>query len=183
MTVIFSNYLDNDCQILKYLWKGFDNVNLVEILPSSENYEDIVDKAISEEEDTLIICGHGTSNGLLFPDIYKGEYIIHENNIHLIKAKRVVCIWCYASGFCMNFPELNCFATSMFISNEYEAVENGIIEYSQEEIDSTGERFFTEVNYLLKDNVPLNKWVMRLGAHMDIENSIDIFNRQGLFYQ
>lgn len=27
------------------------------------------------------------------------------------------------------------------------------------------------------------EWVMRLGAHMDIENAIDVFNRQCLSYQ
>lgn len=183
MTIIYSNYLDDDCQTLKEIWKGFDNVNIIEVLPSSTDYEDIVDNAILNETDTLIICGHGTSNGLLFPDIYKGEYIIHENNVYLIKAKRVICTWCYASSFCMKFNSLHCFATSMFISNVDEAYDNGIYGYTQEQINSNSKRFFIEINDLLKNNIPIDEYVMRLGAHMDIENDIDVFNRQCLHYQ
>ena len=156
MTIIYSNYLDDDCRILQNIWKGFDNVRVIEITPSSIDYEDIIDKAISEETDTLIMCGHGTSYGLLFPDMYKGEYLIHENNVHLINAKRVICSWCYASSFCMKFPQLHCFATSMFISNENEAVDNGIYDYTQDQINKNAERFDTEVNWLLKNNIPLD---------------------------
>jgi hypothetical protein len=181
MTIIYSNYLDDDCRILQRIWKGFDNVNVVEITPTSTDYEDIVNEAISKEKDTLIMCGHGTSYGLLFPDMYRGEYIIHENNVHLIKAKKVICTWCYASNFCIN-NNLHCFATSMFITNEKEAIDNGIFGYNQEQINRNSERFQDEINYFLKNNIPLDEWVMRLGAHMDIENAIDVFNRQCLYY-
>ena len=77
MTIIYSNYLDDDCIILQEMWKGLCNVNLIEITPSSKNYEDHIDKAISKEKDTLICCGHGTSYGLLFPNMEKVEYLIH----------------------------------------------------------------------------------------------------------
>ena len=183
MTIIYSNYLDDDCRILQEMWNGFDNVHIIEITPSSENYEDLIDEAISKETDTLICCGHGTPYGLLFPNIYRGEYLIHENNINLIKARRVLFVWCYASSFALNFPGLHCFATSMFISNEKEAVDNFIFGYEQEQINSNSIRFMQEINWLLKENIPFNEWVMRLGAHMDIENAIDVFNRQCLHYQ
>jgi len=183
MTVIYSNYLDDDCRILQEIWKGFDNVNIIEITPSSENYEDLIDEAIAKETDTLICCGHGTSDGLLFPDMLAGEYLIHENNVHLIKAKRVIFSWCYAAEFAIKFPELHCFATSMFISNEKEAVYNSIFGYDQEQINSNSIRFMQEINSLLKEHVPLDEWIIRLGAHMDIENAVDVFNRQCLLYQ
>ena len=153
MTIIYSNFLDDDCRILQRIWNGFDNVNVIEITPSSENYEDDIDEAISNEEDTLIICGHGTGNGLLFPNIYRGEYLIHENNIPLIKAKKVICCWCYAATFVMNNNMENTFATSMFISNEMEAADNGILCCTQEEINKNSERFFNEVNYLIRNNI------------------------------
>ena len=183
MTIIYSNYLDDDCRILQEMWEGFDNVHIIEITPSSENYEDFIDEAISKETDTLICCGHGTSNGLLFPNIEKEEYLIHENNIHLIKARRVLFVWCYAASFALKFPEFSCFATSMFISNENEAVYNSIFDYDQKQINSNSIRFMQEINWLLKENIPLDEWVMRLGAHMDIENTVDVFNRQCLLYQ
>ena len=40
----------------------------------------------------------------------------------------------------------------------------------------------TSVGHIVKDKVPLNDWIMQLGAKMDIENVIDTFNRQGLYY-
>ena len=183
MTIIYSNYLDDDCIILQEMWKGLCNVNLIEITPSSKNYEDHIDKAISKEKDTLICCGHGTSYGLLFPNTEKEEYLIHEHNVHLINARRVIFSWCYAASFALKFPELHCFATSMFISNEKEAADNMIFEYSQDQINSNSRRFDKEINWLLKENAPLDEWIMRLGVHMDIENAIDVFNRQCLHYQ
>ena len=183
MTIIYSNYLDDDCRILQEMWEEFDNVRVIEITPSSENYEDIINEAISQETDTLICCGHGTAYGLLFPNMNIGEYLIHENNVQLIHARRVIFSWCYASSFALKFPELHCFATSMFISNEHEAIDNYIFDYTQEQINSNSRRFQQEINLLLHENVPLDEWVMRLGAHMDIDNAIDVFNRQCLYYQ
>ena len=70
----------------------------------------------------------------------------------------------------------------MFVSNVNEAYDNGYYDFSQEQINSVGIRFYDEINNFLINNVPLDDWVMRLGAHMDIENGIDVFNRQGLNY-
>ena len=53
---------------------------------------------------------------------------------------------------------------------------------SMTEINGVCRTFHDEVNALLIDHVPLSDWVMRLGAHTDIENAIDTFNRQGLMY-
>lgn len=181
MTIVFSNAHDDDCRILQRIWQGFD-CNIVEITPSSIDYEDIVDNAIKNEHDTLILCGHGTSYGLLFPTLDRGEYIVHENNVNLINARNVICIWCYASTFCINH-NLHCFATSMFITNQFEAIDNGIYNFTQDQINKTSECFQTEINWLLKNDIPLSEWVMRLGAHMNIENEIDVFNRQVLYFK
>ena len=70
----------------------------------------------------------------------------------------------------------------MFISNVNEAFDNGYYDYSQEQINQNGIRFYDEINHYLLNNIPLNEWVMRLGAHMDIENAIDVFNRQCLCF-
>ena len=182
MTIIYSNKQDDDCIILQRVWQNIPNVNVVEITPQSEDWEGVVDSAISNEDDTLIFLGHGTTQGLLFPNFDSGEYILHENNVGLIHAKNVICCWCYASSFCATH-NLHSFATSMFISNEQEACDNGIYNYTQEQINSNSTRFYSEINSFLLNQVPLDEWVMRLGAHMDIENAIDVFNRQCLSYQ
>ena len=63
------------------------------------------------------------------------------------------------------------------------SVNNAIYAYTQNDIDLNGIRFYANINQLLIDKIPLDQWVMILGAKMDIENEIDVFNRQGLFYQ
>lgn len=181
MTVIFANNNDIDCMTLPKIWEGQPNVNLIEITKDSINWEEKVDEAIANERDTLIFAGHGTEDGLLFPDFDKGMYILHENNVHLIKAKNVICVWCYAANFCETH-HLNAFATSMFISNVGEAYDNCIYGYTDDDITKNSKRFDCEVGDLLDKKVPLNEWVMRLGAHMDADNAIDMFNRQGLTY-
>ena len=179
MTIIYSNMQDDDCRLLQHIWNNIPDVNVVEILPTSTDWEDKVDSAISAECSTIIFAGHGTGYGLLFPDLSRGEYILHENNVNLIHAKNVICIFCFASDFC-NRVGLHAFATSMFISNEEEAYENGIYNYEQSQINSNSKRFHQEVNHLLIEHICLDEWVMRLGAHMDVDNAIDVFNRQGL---
>ena len=181
MTIIYSNRQDDDCLLLQRVWRNLTNAKVIEITPQSTDWEDIVDDAISNEDDVLMFLGHGTEYGLLFPNFDTGEYILHENNVNLIHARNVICCWCYASSFC-NAYCLYSFSTSMFISNVDEAYDNGYYDYSQEQINSIGMRFYDEINSLLLNNVPLSEWIMRLVAHMDIENGIDVFNRQGLSY-
>jgi hypothetical protein len=158
------------------------DVNIVEITSDTNDFDDIVENAILNELDTLILVGHGTSNGLLAPDYNYGTYIIHQNNVHLINASNVICFLCNASTFVMN-NNIRAFATSMFISNVNEAYDNGITNYTQDDINANSIRFCDEINYFIRENIPLSEYVLRLGAHMDIENAIDVFNRQGLFYQ
>ena len=71
----------------------------------------------------------------------------------------------------------------MNIDEAETSVNNAIYAYTQNDIDLNGMRFYANLNQLLIDKIPLDQWVMILGAKMDIENEIDVFNRQGLFYQ
>lgn len=71
----------------------------------------------------------------------------------------------------------------MFISNVDEAYDYGFTEYDQPSINETSRHCDQELVQLLTENVPLNEWVMKIGAHTDILNDIDVFNRQGFYYQ
>lgn len=146
MTVIFSNRQDDDSILLQRIWQGIDNVNVIEITPSSVDWEDDVDNALIVEDDTLILVGHGSPNGLYYPMYETGEYIIHQNNVGLIHARRVICIWCYASSFCAD-NHLNCFCSSMFISNPYEALDNLGVIVGQDEINNIDTRIYGELTY------------------------------------
>ena len=77
---------------------------------------------------------------------------------------------------------LNCFCSSMFISNPYEALDNLGVIVGQDEINNIDTRIYGEINEQIRNNIPLNEWVMHLGARMDAEDAVDTFNRQGLFY-
>ena len=121
MTIIFSNNMDPDCQVIKQAWQGLKDINLVEITPDTDDYEDLVNNAIIAEDDTIMFVGHGTSKGLLFPNLYRMEYLLHEFNANLVHAKNIICCWCFASNFVINMNWHNTFATSMFISNTREA--------------------------------------------------------------
>lgn len=181
MTIIFSNHMDEDCRAITNLWRDWTDYKLIEIRPKDELWELRIVNALIEEEDTLILIGHGTSHGLLHPNFNNGEYLIHEENINLIKARRVYCSWCYASTFCQNH-HLNAFATSMFISNVDEAIDEGIENYTQDQINEVSTRFEADMSYLIRNNVPMNEWQMFIGARMDVDNAIDTFNRQGVLY-
>jgi hypothetical protein len=183
MTIIFADHEDPDCQVIRTLWEGLSDFTLVEIHPQDQDsyaYEMRIERALREEDDTLILAGHGTGYGLLHPD-FRGEYLIHEDNVGLIHARRVICTWCYASTF-VERHHLNAFATSMFISNTREAYDNSIFDNDQEHIDAVGRRFEADVRQLLTEGTPLSEWPMILGAKMDIQDPIDCFNRQALYY-
>ena len=181
LTVIYANRGDDDCSVLPIAWQNIPDVTVVEITQETTDYEELVDAAISKEDDTLLLIGHGTTKGLLHPNYEMGAYLIHEYNINLIHAKNVICCWCYASTFCEEH-KLPSFSTSMFISNFGEAIDNCIYDTTQEHINSLGRLFYAQVNDLLINETPLSEWVMSLGIKTDVEDAVDMFNRQGLYY-
>lgn len=188
MTIIYSNSGDRDTSLLQTIWQGLKIDRLIGISCNDENYEEAVDEALFDEYDTLILCGHGTTQGLLHPNFSSGEYIVHENNVHLIHARNVICLWCYASEFGVT-NNLHGFFTGMFISNESEAEQNGITfaqsDYDDIDIDICSyERYFNSMlNTFLRNNVPLYSWINIL-SHDGINHSniIGNFNFSRLRY-
>lgn len=176
MTIIYSNMGDVDCSLLPLMWRGLPNARTIEITPRSVDWESQVHAALVAETDTLILTGHGTQYGLLFPDFQKGDYIIHENNVDDIMARNVFCCWCNASEFCAE-RHLSAVATSMFISNVDEAYNCGYCEYDQSDINAVCTDFYKEINGLLSRRVPLPQWVQSLQHYT---NGIDVFNRRGV---
>ena len=81
MTVIYSNFHDSDTYLLRGIWEGLD-ARVIELrlddryseergrlddptIPYDSSREEIeeINRAIESEEDTLIVCGHGTEDG------------------------------------------------------------------------------------------------------------------------
>lgn len=188
MTVIYSNFGDQDTLLLQQIWANLD-CNVIEITHDMDDFEEIVDNAIADENDTLIMCGHGTTHGLLHPNLASGGYIIHDNNVHLIHAQNVIASWCYASEFAETH-HLHGFFTGMFISNESEAEQHGITfalsDYDDINIDIThyGTYFSKMLHNFLESNVPLSDWLSILNNdginHSNIIGNFN-FNRMRYF--
>jgi len=181
MTVIYGNRGDMDTLMLPSIWERLDNVNVVEIGLRTFHFEDRVAEAIANEDDTLILCGHGTSWGLLHPNFHTGQYIIHENNYRDIHARNLICVWCHAADFAERY-HVNGFFSSMFISNVNEAQEhlgNGT-DLTQDQIGDSELIFCRRLNALLRDGTPLNEWVPTLKSLMNENNMVERYNYNGL---
>lgn len=63
-----------------------------------------VSRLISEEKDTLVICGVGDSFGVLCKaiDSKTAEYVIDSDMAAKIKAKHVIGIWNHSLAFCVS---------------------------------------------------------------------------------
>ena len=98
-----------------------------------------------------------------------------------IHAERVIAVWCHATRFAETH-HLYGFWSSMFISNSGEAAMCGYPGIPNSVIDDETMKFWVDANRLLKENVPLDRWIpelMRMG-HMDLPTTK--FNYNGLRY-
>ena len=65
ITVIYSDLGDVDCASIPLLWKDVPDVNVMRLANDSDYSKEDIREAIRNEDDTLIMCGHGTPRGLL----------------------------------------------------------------------------------------------------------------------
>ena len=183
MTIIYSNFGDRDCSDLPPIWQDLPDVKVVEIIKGSiwygeeDDWHTDVDKAIAEEKDFILFCGHGTPNGLLAPNW--GDMVLDEHNLNLIEAKSVVGIWCNASTFAVSH-KISGFFSSMFVSNLGEAHMVGIQDTTPDSIAQNVKRFSTRVNQLIKSKVPVSEWQANLSAQVDLDDPVEVYNYQGL---
>lgn len=179
ITIIFSNAGDTDSESLRTLWQGLNVPStIVEIKREDSQYEQKVNEAIAAESDTLILCGHGSPSGLLHPSFC--GYLIHRNNFSLIHARRLICIWCYASIFGQAYS-LNGFYSTMFISNINEAHDNGCYETSSESIIRSNKTCYQRIKNLIEEDIiPMKEWPELLIEQSNPNDEIDVFNYNGL---
>lgn len=178
ITVIYSDFGDTDTQVLATLWENAPDVNLVHITRNTRDVQNEIKKAMVAEKDTLLLCGHGTSSGLLAPT---WEVLVGEHNIHYIKAKRVIGIWCYAAQFAESV-DLKGFFSSMFISNPGEARLARCFKSSAEVITQQEILFCNRVNQLILEETPISQWINLLYAQADMTIDVVKFNYGGLRY-
>ena len=194
MTVIFSNFLDHDTTLLKGIWEGLE-AKVIELTPtfplsqgrieeyviSFDSYssdQEIIDIAIESEEDTLIVCGHGSPEGCFSPHF---DYTLSKENKDKIRAKRVIGIWCNASSFARK-NNVAGFFSSMFISNQDEEEYMGIEGVEEERIRESERKFVRILNSLLKNNTPMEEWTSIFKSNIDENNEVEVFNYTSLEY-
>lgn len=176
MTVIYSNFGDNDTRVLERMWKDMDAY----VVDVTVNDKESIGEAIRSEKDLLLLCGHGTMNGLLHP---YGGYAVDDKMLrnNLNPNTRLIGIWCNASDFARFYGYCG-FFSDMFISNSCEAEWNGIEGYTDNQIWSYERVFCDKVNVLLTEGIPLKEWKDILMASYDLDNRIEDFNYKGLAY-
>ena len=186
MTVVFSNTGDVDTRVLAALWDDIPDARVLDVRPGTPDARRAVDSAIAAEEDALVLCGHGSPQGLFDPSVMaRGNlaaiarnppYLVDVRNAPSIRARRVVGVWCYAASFAES-AGLRGFFTGMFVSNPAEAAFVGCPgRDSAATITEQEVLFCRRVNELLRADVPLEDWTTRLNAQADRSLAVVRYN-------
>lgn len=182
MTVIYSDFGDTDTKVLKNIWKDLD-VKEVRLTTNGNISMKKINKAIYDEEDTIIFCGHGSGEGCWNPSWNSGEfYTLSARNLRFLRAKKVIGIWCHASDFSKKY-DVPGFFSYMFISNPGEAKGLGITGVPFNEITKSEIKFCNILNDLLKKDVPLSEWRGVVLDNMDASNPVEEFNYSQVYYK
>ena len=196
MTVIYSNFHDSDTYLLRGSWEGLYS-RVIELrlderyseerwrlddptIPYDSSRKEIeeINRAIESEEETLIVCGHGTEDGCLSPHF---DYTLSSSNKDMIRAKRFIGIWCNALTFAKK-NNVSGFFSSMFITNTLEADYMGMGNVGKERIKESEMKFVNTLNSLLRNNIPMDKWKEAFSSIIDTSNEVEVFNFTSLGY-
>ena len=244
-TVIFSDLGDVDCSTLPNLWEGIPDAKVLRLTRTSPYTLDDIREAIASEDDTLIMCGHGTPAGLLgyyarkiadepvydrwfameeaasegdmlreaygkakgdrsvpgaLGEIRRGNeetrrsparkgyatyntmgFAVTPDMAGDMHARRVIGIWCHASSFA-EANGLYGFWSSMFISNSGEARMCGFPGVPNELITAETIKFMKDMNRLIRNGVPMDRWVGMVTEQGNLDYPTTRFNYDGLRY-
>ena len=166
-----------DTAFLRNAYEGVVD-NVVFINPTREEAENFLKEHPNER---VMLMGHGGPSGLFSHD-WKG-YVIDHNNVHLLKDREVIGIWCWAKHFGKR-EGLKGFFTSMFISNhgEYRSFFPTGVNWSEQVIFDEITNFAREVASLLRSNTPLENWVNVIQSNGDYKKNFVKFNYEALEY-
>lgn len=164
-----------DTAFLKETYKGISDLILL-YNPS----KDEVNKTLKDNpNEDVMMLGHGSSSGL-FSHNWSGN-VIDYSNVHLLKGRNCVGIWCWAKKFAKAYG-LKGYFTSMFISNEGEAKTFGFPNATEKEVFDEVEFFAKAINTLIIDNVPYEEWVGKLQGIADMSKPFVEYNYDAMEY-
>ena len=156
------------------IYTGLDATILIN--PSTR----IAREAIVDEQDTIVLIGHGTDYGLLNKNL--NGYFIDSGWVNLLRNKTIIGIWCNASNFADRY-DLTGFFTSMFISNAQELIDCGFQTFDNcdEVIRIQNQIFASRINQLLSANTPSRDWATILFDSLDNEERFVYYNYEAMY--
>lgn len=164
-----------DTSFLKKTYEGIDNLILL-YNPSKKEINKTLEENPNED---VMMLGHGGTTGLFGYD-FKDGYAIDSTNVHLLKDRNCIAIWCYAKEFGRKYG-LKGYFTSMFVSNEGEA-KSFRFKAKEEEVYEEVQNFSSYVNMLIKDKTPYSEWVEALQGMVDMSKDFVNFNYSNMEY-
>ena len=156
------------------LFKDIEGIYLYN--PTREELE----KVLAENPTETFMClGHGSPRGLFSADMH--GFLLDRDNVHLLKDRDVIGIWCYASDFARQ-NNLRGFFTYMFISNAQECSYHRCGNYYNEVVYEQNRIFAEKVRGLIAENKPMEEWVDYLYESCDSSLDFVDFNYSNLAY-
>ena len=156
------------------LFKDIEGIYLYN--PTREELE----KVLAENPTETFMClGHGSPRGLFSADMH--GFLLDRDNVHLLKDRDVIGIWCYASDFA-RLNNLRGFFTYMFISNAQECSYHRCGNYYNEVVYEQNRIFAEKVRGLIAENKPMEEWVDYLYESCDSSLDFVDFNYSNLAY-
>ena len=156
------------------LFKDIEGIYLYN--PTREELE----KVLAENPTETFMClGHGSPRGLFSADMH--GFLLDRDNVHLLKDRDVIGIWCYASDFA-RLNNLRGFFTYMFISNAQECSYHRCGNYYNEVVYEQNRIFAEKVRGLIAENKPMEEWVDYLYESCDSSLDYVNFNYSNLAY-
>lgn len=164
-----------DTARLKTVYEGIDCTLLY-----NPTRNDVVFELANNDDDTILLLGHGSRSGLFSKDLQ--EYVFDWRIAkEYCKDRKIIGIWCYASEFGDSMG-LHGFFTSMFISNLGEALSLGFTKNTNEDILDEVTFFCLIINKFIKENTPMENWVSILQKVCHKEKDFVRFNYEALSY-
>lgn len=168
---------DPSTRMLSLIYKGIRDVILFD---SWEQREEIL-KAIAAapKEEPVLLLGHGSPSGLY--DLRFG-LIIKDDDAKLLQDRQnLTGIWCYASSYAHRHG-LKGFFSGMFISEEYEALVNGV-RASAKEIEKKAIDFSKRFGDMLRAGKSLEDVATELMDPCHRDSELTLFNYERLTWR
>jgi len=169
---------DNSTNFLRSIYK---DIQYKTIITGGCTYEDVINEIKSH--DRIIMCGHGTPNGLLSVGQFKNSwgFIIDQSFVDVLSEKTEnIYIWCNADKF-VRKHNLKGFFSGMFISKVGESEYCGVPS-TQDIVTESNDTFSNILSKYINEYVSvIHKKVTKEYGKFSETNPIGFYNNNRLY--